>query len=53
MTLIQAEHLQVVGQLLRCEAIDAALTRRNIVVAGGLINVGAAVTPLTADEEIA
>lgn len=34
-TLIQAEHLAVVGQLLqRQEAIDPALTRRNIVVSG-------------------
>ena len=33
-TLIQAEHLQAVGQLLRCAAIEPSLTRRNIVVAG-------------------
>lgn len=33
-TLIQSEHLHTVGQLLGKEAIDPALTRRNIVVSG-------------------
>lgn len=33
-TLIQAEHLVAVGGLLGREAVDPALTRRNIVVAG-------------------
>lgn len=33
-TLIQAEHLQAVAQLLDKEQIDPSLTRRNIVVAG-------------------
>jgi len=33
-TLIQAEHLQAVGQLLRRAAIEPSLTRRNIVVSG-------------------
>lgn len=33
-TLIQAEHLESVGRLLRRDAIDPGLTRRNIVVAG-------------------
>jgi MOSC domain-containing protein YiiM len=33
-TLIQAEHLQAMGDLLRRAAIDASLTRRNIVVSG-------------------
>lgn len=33
-TLIQAEHLQGVASMLGCEAIDPALTRRNIVVSG-------------------
>lgn len=34
LTLIQAEHLTAVAQLLSKEAIDPSLTRRNIVVAG-------------------
>jgi len=33
-TLIQAEHLEVVAQFLKLAAIDPGLTRRNIVVAG-------------------
>ncbi|HEX9391388.1 MAG TPA: MOSC domain-containing protein [Usitatibacteraceae bacterium] len=33
-TLIQAEHLDVIGRLLQRGAIDPALLRRNIVVAG-------------------
>ena len=33
-TLIQAEHLEVIARLLRQGAIDPALLRRNIVVAG-------------------
>jgi MOSC domain-containing protein YiiM len=33
-TLIQAEHLEVIGRLLQRSAIDPALLRRNIVVAG-------------------
>ena len=33
-TLIQAEHLESVGKLLRQEPIDPALTRRNIVISG-------------------
>ena len=33
-TLIQAEHLLAVGQLLRRAAIEPSLTRRNIVVSG-------------------
>jgi MOSC domain-containing protein YiiM len=33
-TLIQAEHLAIVGSLLRRDAIDPAFTRRNIVIAG-------------------
>ena len=33
-TLIQAEHIEAVGKLLRREAIDPMLTRRNLVVAG-------------------
>lgn len=33
-TLIQAEHLHAAGQLLRRDAIEPLLTRRNIVVAG-------------------
>ena len=33
-TLIQAEHLGAVAQLLQSPAIDPALTRRNIVVSG-------------------
>jgi MOSC domain-containing protein YiiM len=33
-TLIQAEHLEVVGRLLHRDAIEPALVRRNLVVAG-------------------
>ena len=33
-TLIQAEHLHVVAQLLRLERVDPTLVRRNIVVSG-------------------
>ena len=33
-TLIQAEHLEAVGKLLRRDAIDPGLTRRNIVISG-------------------
>ncbi len=33
-TLIQAEHLEVIGKILSKEKIDPALTRRNIVVSG-------------------
>ena len=33
-TLIQAEHLQVIAQLLRHESLDPGLLRRNIVVRG-------------------
>lgn len=33
-TLIQAEHLQAVASMLRLDAIDPALTRRNIVISG-------------------
>lgn len=33
-TLIQAEHLEAMGRLLRCDGIDPALTRRNVVVSG-------------------
>lgn len=33
-TLIQAEHLEVIGTLLKQAPIDPALTRRNIVVSG-------------------
>ena len=33
-TLIQAEHLDVIGKLLRLDVIEPALLRRNIVVAG-------------------
>ena len=33
-TLIQAEHLEAMGRLLRCGSIDPALTRRNLVIAG-------------------
>jgi MOSC domain-containing protein YiiM len=33
-TLVQAEHLDAVGRLLRRDSIDPALARRNIVVAG-------------------
>jgi MOSC domain-containing protein YiiM len=33
-TLIQAEHLEVVGRLLGCDAIDPTLVRRNVVVSG-------------------
>jgi MOSC domain-containing protein YiiM len=33
-TLFQAEHLQTIGEILRREPIDPALTRRNIVVSG-------------------
>lgn len=33
-TLIQAEHLEAVGRLLRCAPIDPAMARRNVVVSG-------------------
>ncbi|MEO0604644.1 MAG: MOSC domain-containing protein [Myxococcota bacterium] len=33
-TLIQAEHLPIIGRLLRREAVDPAVTRRNLVVGG-------------------
>ena len=56
-TLIQAEHLESVGKLLRRGTIDPALTRRNIVVSGinllALKNhsfrIGGAVLELTGD----
>lgn len=33
-TLIQAEHLDVMASILKCELVDPSLTRRNIVVSG-------------------